>query len=244
MSFISDIRQFTLATFADYLASLPPPDWPGVGNPRGSTGHNTYIPTVAQWRGKASMESMIATYTAKSPPWDRGPHFYLALGSPNPKNDGIWQMTPPTIPGIHGVTCNPSHFGIELVGNFQSRAPSLPQQQLLINVLVLLHTWAHIGAVFNMHRDCVARTCPGDAFYALKPQLIAQLAARLNHAGPYRVCHPQAIFEAPRPDARVALNDQAEVHTGDTVIIDEVKAGWAHLANHVGFVPLGILERL
>src|SRR6185436_8117048 len=37
--------------------------------------------------------------------------------------------------------------------------------------------------------------------------------AALFAVGPYRVRHPQAIFEAPRPDAHVALNDQAEVHT-------------------------------
>lgn len=243
MPFISDIRQFTLATFADYLASLPPPDWPGGGNPRGSTGHNTYRPTEAQWFGKASMTSMVATYTKKG--WDRGPHLYLALGSPNPKNDGIWQMTPLTIPGIHGVSCNTGFFGIEVVGDFQSRAPSLPQQQLLIDVLVLLHNWAHIGPVFNMHRDCVARTCPGDAFYALKPQLIARLSARLTQSGPYRVRASMWVSETPTTRGPIALEGKAAVYTGDTIQIDEVRSdGYAHLASGLGFVPIGGLEKL
>jgi N-acetyl-anhydromuramyl-L-alanine amidase AmpD len=61
---------------------------------------------------------------------------------------------------------------------------------------------------------------------------------------PYRVRHPQAVFEAPRPDAKVALDDQAEVHAGDTVFINEIKMGWAHLANGLGFLPIGILEAL
>ena len=242
MSFASDIRQFSLKTFADYLGSLPVPDWPGTGNPKGSTGHNTYRPTEAQWAGRASMLSMQAGYIAKG--WTAGPHFFLALGSPNPKNDGIWQMTPPTVPGVHGVTCNPGYFGIELVGDFQRNAPSLAQQQLLVDVLVLLHRWAGIGPVFNMHRDCVQRTCPGDAFYALKPRIIANLTARLNRAGDYLVQHTQAVFGAPAPDARVALAGTAEVGMGSVIAIDEVKNGWAHLANHVGFVPVGILEKV
>jgi hypothetical protein len=47
-------------------------------------------------------------------------------------------------------------------------------------VLTALHRWAGIGATLDAHRDCMAgRTCPGDAFYALKPELQAQLASAL-----------------------------------------------------------------
>lgn len=242
-AFTSDIRQFkTPRDLAAYLDTLPIPDWPG-DHPRGSTYHNTYRPLPSQWFGASTMRSMQAGYIAKG--WTAGPHFYLCLGSPNPQNDGIWQMTPPSVPGIHAGDCNVRRFGVEVVGDFQSVPPPLPLQQLLIDTLTVLHQWAKLGPDLVAHRDCMpVRTCPGDAFYALKSTLQQQLAARLLHAGPYRVRHPQAIFEAPAPDARVALMDQAEVHTGDTVIIDEVKAGWAHLANGVGFVPVGILERL
>lgn len=244
MSFASDIRQFkNPAALAAYLQPLAIPDWPGEGNPRSTTVHNTYRPTEAQWLGRASMLGMQRDYIAKG--WTAGPHFYLALGSPNPANDGIWQMTPPTQPGVHGVVCNATHFGVELVGDFQRNAPSLRQQALLIDTLVVLHHWAKLGPNFNMHRDCVERTCPGDAFYALKPRLLVQFAALMGQAGPYRVRHTQAIFEAPRPDGAVALADQAEVHAGDTVIIDEVAhGGWAHLQNGIGFVPVGVLEKL
>lgn len=61
---------------------------------------------------------------------------------------------------------------------------------------------------------------------------------------PYRVRYAQAVFEAPDPAARIALNGQAVIHPGDTVIINEVKAGWAHLQSGLGFVPSGILERI
>lgn len=60
----------------------------------------------------------------------------------------------------------------------------------------------------------------------------------------YRVLHTQAVFEAPRPDGKVALGGTAEIPRGGTVVVNEVKAGWAHLTNGIGFVPVGILERL
>jgi hypothetical protein len=174
MSFNSEIRQFPdVVAFAAYLGRLPRPTW-GV---RGSTYHNTYRPTEAQWRGLASMDSMQDGYEAKG--WTAGPHAYLACHSPNPKHDGIWTMTPPTSPGVHGVTCNSTHFGIEVVGDFQDKPPSAAQQQLLIDTVAMLHRWARLGAVLNAHRDCVERTCPGDAFYQIKPQLQARLQQAL-----------------------------------------------------------------
>lgn len=241
MAFNSINKQFrTAADLRGWLASQPVPDWPGE-NPRGSTLHNTYRPTEMQWLGLKSMQSMQAGYVAKG--WTSGPHFYLALGSPNPANDGIWCMTPPTSPGTHGVTCNVSHFGVEVVGDFQKKAPSLPQQVLILDTLVALHRWAGLGPLLNAHRDCVKRTCPGDAFYAIIPGLRAQFAARLAGAGKYAVRHTQAIFEAPRPDAPVALADTARIIEGQVIDIDEVKLGWGHLASAVGFVPMGVLSK-
>lgn len=60
----------------------------------------------------------------------------------------------------------------------------------------------------------------------------------------YIARHTQAIFEAPRPDARVALADTARVPEGAVVEVDEVKTGWAHLQSGVGFVPIGVLSKL
>lgn len=173
MAYSSINWQFSLDSFTAYLATLPRPSWA-----RASCYHNTYIPTEAQWCGKASMDSMQATYVAKG--WTTGPHIFIVLHSPTPANDGIWVMTPPHIPGTHAADCNRDHFGIEVVGDFQSRAPSAAQQGPLVGVLTALHRWAGIGATLDAHRDCMAgRTCPGDAFYALKPELQAQLASAL-----------------------------------------------------------------
>jgi hypothetical protein len=182
MAFNSVNLQFkTLADFAAYLGQLPPPGW----NPVGSTYHNTYIPNLAQWRGLASMQSMQATYVSKG--WTAGPHLFLAFGAPNRAHDGIFVMTPPTSAGIHSPSCNgppfgppPGRFGVELVGDYQSQAPTAPQQQLLIDAIAALHQWAKLGANLNAHRDCDPRTCPGDAFYALKPNLQRRLQSVLS----------------------------------------------------------------
>lgn len=177
MAFNSVNRQFpALDQFAAYLATLPSPDWPGA-NPVGSTYHNSYIPNITQWRGLASMRSMQATYEAKG--WTAGPHLFLARGAPNAAHDGVFVMTPPTSPGVHSPSCNGARFGVELVGDFQNNAPTVAQQQLLIDTLVLLHRWARLGPNLNAHRDCDPRTCPGDAFYAIKTSLQTRFAAAL-----------------------------------------------------------------
>lgn len=174
MAFAAINKQFTLQAFTAYLAALPRPTWA-----KGSTYHNTFVPTEAQWRGLSTMQGMQAHYESLG--WSSGPHCFLALGAPNPAHDGIWIMTPPTAPGTHAGACNADHFGIEVVGDFHSRSPSLAQQQLLIDTLAALHHWAGIGAILNAHRDCMAgRTCPGDAFYRLKPYLQAGLADALT----------------------------------------------------------------
>lgn len=63
-------------------------------------------------------------------------------------------------------------------------------------------------------------------------------------AGIYVARHTQAIFEAPRPDSKVALADTARIIEGQEVDVDEVKNGWAHMRNHTGFLPVGVLTRV
>lgn len=239
MAFLSVNRQFrTTADFRAWLGTLARPTWPA-----GSCIHNTYKPTEAQWIGLPSMQAMQRAYEAKG--WVTGPHLYIAVGSPKPANDGIWAMSPPTVQGTHAGQCNVDHFGIETVGDFHANPPSLPQQQLLIDAIVALHKWSGLPANINAHRDCMAgRTCPGDAFYAILPSIRQRVHDRLALAGKYIVRHTQAIFEAPRPDSPVALNDTAQLIEGQAIDIDEIKLGWCHLSSGLGFVPAGILTKL
>ena len=179
MAFTNLNRHFaTVAAFAAWLATLPKPTW----SVRGSTYHNTYRPDEATWAGHASMLSMQRTYESYTPKWDRGPHVYLAHGT---RFDGIWVMTPPTMEAIHGVACNPTHFGLEVVGNFAARPMSAGQVDLLVQTMAALHRWAGLGPIVNAHRDCAPRTCPGNAAYAQKPQIQQALAAALAPVDPF-----------------------------------------------------------
>lgn len=174
MAFAALNTQHTPQSFASYLAAHAPPVWV-----KGSCYHNTYKPTEADWRGEATMDAMQAHYVSLG--WSSGPHLFLALDAPNPAHNGIWIMTPPTQPGTHAGDCNSGFFGVEVVGNFQAALPSAAQQDLLIDTLALLHRWARLGPVLVAHRDCMpGRTCPGDAFYALKPSLQRRLQSVLS----------------------------------------------------------------
>lgn len=165
-----NLRFDTPRAFALWLAQQPHPRW-GV---LGSTYHNTYRPDEAQWRGHASMASMQGFYAAKG--WDRGPHLYLASGT---AHDGIFVMTPPWLEGIHGMSCNSHYFGVETVADWDARPPTDAQTALLVETLAVLHDYAQLGPVLNAHRDCAARTCPGQYGYAIKDALTVRLTAAL-----------------------------------------------------------------
>lgn len=185
MSFFNEKKQCkTTSDLEHYLSGIPRPRFI-----IGSTYHNTYRPDIHEWRGVRSMESMQKTYEGKS--WDRGPHFFVAVGAPDPGNDGIWIMTPPSIPGTHAGICNGDNdpvvsgrWGWELVGDFHTRFPTYEQLDLLTSGISLLHKWIGIGPDINAHRDCMpGRTCPGDSFYSIKSRVIEMVREKLGGDG-------------------------------------------------------------
>ena len=223
MSFVNRNQRFsTPAALAAWLTAQPRPTWGAIG----STYHNTYRPDEAMWGGHASMEQMQHTYVGTG--WSTGPHFFLAAGT---NFNGIYMMCPPTMEAIHGVTCNTDHFGIEVVGNFDTRPMSGAQMELLLGVCVVLHRWAGIGPELNAHRDCVARTCPGQKAYEQKPFLRAELARRLALPAPdpwaaWGTAHPlpveQRTFGIPRAwlpaRARLKAAISAPIYTGAHIV--------------------------
>lgn len=229
--FDSIITRFaTPAAFAAYLSAFPPPTW---SNHRviGSTVHNTYKPVEADWRGFRSMQGMQADYEQKG--WTSGPHAYLACHSPNPQDDGIWMMTPPIRPGTHAGPCNSWRFGLEVVGDFQTRRWSAVQRELLLGTLVVLHRWAKLGADIVGHRDCMAgRTCPDNAAYADLGALRTDLANELAQQRTARV-RGAAVYQrrdCTGPVARI-------VPSGERITIDrDYGDGIVHLADGSGFM--------
>lgn len=149
----------TLTDFEAYLSGRPAPTWI-----KAATIHHTYIPTVESWRGKRTMDGIARHYRMRNK-WDRGPHLFLAQGTPNPDHDGIWLATPLTMPGIHAGTCNSSRIGIEIVGDYDYAPWSPALTDLVYGVLITLGKWARFNPITtNGHRECLPnKSCPGKA---------------------------------------------------------------------------------
>jgi N-acetylmuramoyl-L-alanine amidase-like protein len=228
----------TLAAFVAHLATVPRPSWC-----KGITNHNTYIPNEATWYGIPSVKSCMKTYIGKG--WDAGPHLFVAAVAPNPAHLGIFQLTPLTHQGIHAGACNTDHLGIEHVGDFDARAPTYAQYQLLLDVnRAILKAWGLPASAVNVHNECMpGRTCPGRHLTG------AQIRADLVLPKPlpvrrYRVKVPSYWLEDRRADAPIANQGHALLQAGDVIAIDDVTSGWCHAANGIGFTPIAALEAL
>lgn len=149
----------TIADFEAYLSGLPVPTWA-----KGATIHHTLKPRVEDWRGKRTMDG-IARHYRQTMKWDRGPHLFLAKGTPDRVNDGIWLGTPLTMTGIHAGVCNSSRIGIEVVGDYDNAPWSSPLADLVYGVLIALGKWAKFNPITtNGHRECLPnKSCPGNA---------------------------------------------------------------------------------
>ena len=230
MAFDAQIMHWpTPAAFAAHLATVPRPTWCAS-----ATVHNTYIPNETQWRGQASMLSMIKTYTGKG--WSAGPHLYLAAQCPNPADRGIWQMTPLAHVGVHAGPCNATRLGIENVADWQARPPTPAQYGLLLDVLELIFRAWRLTVPVNVHKECMDRTCPGQ--HLNSDTLRADLAARL---APVRVYRVAGLPVYQRQDLAGPL--AGHLDSGAHVAIDATYAnGAGHLQSGLGFVAMDGLE--
>lgn len=231
----------TIDEFAAYLANIPRPPWC-----LGLTDHNTYIPDEYQWRGLASMNSMMQVYIKKG--WSAGPHLYLAASAPNETDTGIWQMTPITHVGVHAGECNNEHLGIENVGNFQARQPSAAQWSLAVKVNALIcRFWRLPTSMILVHKECMAgRTCPGQYFDAnkLRADVLAELMTPTP--GAYRVAGVPIYY-----DSLLTRFSGAYLESGIEAVIDVTAAGnprtyhpkAGHLESGAGFVNMDGLEQ-
>jgi hypothetical protein len=125
--------------------------------------HHTWSPTVASWRGSASIDGMRRYYEKQG--WDRGPHLYICTGAPNPADDGIWQMTPLNLTGIHATTANRWAWGIEVVGNYDIATWSWRRRHWCRASVLALCAWRGIvisRSTLIGYRDVPSpKTCPG-----------------------------------------------------------------------------------
>ena len=137
--------------FADHLAKHQPPAFA-----KRLILHHTWKPTVADWRGRRTMEGLGRYY--RSLGWSAGPHLFVAP-------DGIWQGTPLNMPGVHANAANSSSIGVEVVGNYDPAPWTEPIRSYAFGTLAMLCRWLDLPVTpdtIQPHRLYNnTKTCPG-----------------------------------------------------------------------------------
>lgn len=162
-NFAADIRQWkTVQEFSSYLTAYNPAIAPWAN---GVVIHHTYMPVQAQWHGQGTLVGIKNFYIGKQ--WTAGPHLFIVANSPDALNDGIWQMTPLHMPGIHAGVCNAHTWGIEVVGDYNATPWDTQTRELVVGAAAELLKWRNITVspmTVKGHRDCNSpKTCPGTA---------------------------------------------------------------------------------
>lgn len=102
--------QLTREQFADRIKSLRWKSW----KPSGIVLHNTASPTLAQWvetgpKRDARIRNLQSYYEGLG--WKGGPHWFVS-------RDWINEFNNPLRRGTHSPSFNATHFGIEMVGDY------------------------------------------------------------------------------------------------------------------------------
>ena len=164
MAFAVDIRHWpTAADLRAYLAGYDPAICAWV---KGAVWHHTYRPLPNQWQGRSSLTGLVNFYVTQYN-WDAGPHLVLVLGAPDPANDGIWQLTPLNVPGIHAGACNATHWGMEIAGDYDTTPWPDAVRDLVFGATDALFDWRGLAVTAQTvmgHRECLPnKSCPGTA---------------------------------------------------------------------------------
>ena len=178
------------------------------------------------------------TYDATRKCWV-DPTNYPLTGNYTP----TWQLLqPPINPNRRTIT-------IERAGR-----PRDTPSAAMTTATVLLLRWLAVQypqfAPYEAGRTLIGHSHIAPRHRANCPGPNADLAglARVANGPPapatYRVTAAMWVSETPGPYGPIALQGAATLPRGAVVEIDEVKEGWAHLANQTGFVPIGGLERI
>ena len=205
MPFAADIRHWpNAAALAAHLAQYDPAICAWVA---GLTIHHTIIPTAAQWRGYSTMQGLKTFYSDKG--WDAGPHLFIAP-------DGIWQLTPLNLPGIHAGRCNADHWGIEVCGNYDAAPWPQSLAELAYGAGAALLRWRGLNVTESTvtgHRECLNnKSCPGRAIQL--PAVRAELARRLTPSAE-SLSRDTALLSAPRCTQAQALAYLTRRATGE-----------------------------
>lgn len=115
MSFANVGKVWSPRSFNEYLGSNggTRPKWI-----QGVTMHHCAEPSLAQRPRGLTIQHIenIADFYQRGRGWNRGPHLFV-------DDDQIFGMTPLSEPGIHAVSFNRTHLGIEVLGDYDSEDP-------------------------------------------------------------------------------------------------------------------------
>jgi len=160
MSFTMDIRHWNDAkAFREHLYMFPDSDYSWA---RRIVLHHTVKPLPHKWEGNRTMRE-LAVYYEYTKHWTAGPHLFVVSGAPDRQTDGIWQLTPLNVPGIHAGGCNVDGIGLEVVGNYHYVPWSVGTSDLVYGALYALLDRTRMGPRDVIgHRECMTeRDCPG-----------------------------------------------------------------------------------
>lgn len=165
-----DWQQTHYPTLSAFEAALtgPAPGWA-----RGVVVHHTWKPTVSDWRGERTMIGMRDYYIGLG--WSAGPQVYVAP-------DGIWIGTPLRHQGVHATWTNASHWGIEVVGDYDAAPWQGAIDSLARGAIVALLRWCGAAVTPTTllgHRETGSdKSCPGRAIdmNALRRDITRRLA--------------------------------------------------------------------
>lgn len=153
-------QRWGLAAFETYLQGLTAlRRWQGV------TIHHTAAPSLAtRPRGltRTHIEN-IRDFYRDTKGWSSGPHFFT-------DEDEIMGMCPLNEQGVHAVSFNATHIGIEMLGDYDVENPKTGRGKQVIEISVaatalLLHKLGLNAntTTLKFHRDdpATTKTCPG-----------------------------------------------------------------------------------
>lgn len=174
---------FTVEEFKIYLRDIVAPKM-GAWRPRGVVLHNTglnphWTADVSNLRAIQLMKNTSVTWASPPNSWSSGPH--LMIG----KNGYIVASTPLWIRGTHSPSFNFTHWGIEMVGDYDIEQFPDAQCSAVVSVIkALMQMLGHEinSDTFKLHKEdpkTKHKHCPG-AHCGDKPTWLA----RLNAASP------------------------------------------------------------
>lgn len=156
-------RRFSTAEFIEYVKWVQENEtytW----NPKGITMHHTGFPDLSIRPNGFSEQHMLNMRHGyiNDNKWHHGPHIFT-------DDHGIWVFNPLSNRGVHAVSYNSTRYGIEMLGNFDTKKDFAHERGITSRLngqfaAAVLMKYAGISmAKLNFHRHDpeTSKSCPG-----------------------------------------------------------------------------------